>query len=597
MRIALLTIFLLAFVFTNGQTDFQTIVTRGPVVIGESFQVQYVLDDMDKDSEFFAPDFKGFRVVSGPNIYTGSAYGSSGPRKLKNVVYTLAATSTGRLVIPGASARVENRLYKSNQVWLQVISQLEASKKRKQAEPINEDVFLSPGEDPYVKIRRNLFMKVLVDKTSCVVGEPVTAVFKLYSRLDSKSDIVKNPGFYGFTVQDMINLDSRFSSREVVNGKDFDVHIVRKVQLYPLQAGHFEIDAMEVRNKVKFSKSAVNRQPEQEIIEGIVPDSDEVASPDAAVFENSMSTEPIAINVKPVPEKNKPHDYDGATGNFRITALLQKKELSRNEEGELVISISGKGNFTQLSPPALQWPQGIDGFEPVVKDSLDHMQIPMSGKREFHYRFVSSKPGDYALPAVSISFFNPDTNDYRNIHTRPISLTVTSLENSTGKVNEQNQVKTSHGNRLWIWISVAAVAMAFLVFFYTKRNKKSQTRVHHLQEPSLPVMPTVAEVLQPAAVFAGADDKIFYTILRDCIWKFFSQRFNLSGSQVNKYSLSAAMQQKGIGQDSRTSILDILMQCETGVFTEVEDMGNKQKLLQQTKDTLEKINRQIPVEN
>ena len=49
-------------------------------------------------------------------------------------------------------------------------------------------------------------MKVLVDKRSCFVGEPVLATFKLYSRLESKSDIVKNPGFYGFTVQDMINL-------------------------------------------------------------------------------------------------------------------------------------------------------------------------------------------------------------------------------------------------------------------------------------------------------------------------------------------------------------------------------------------------------
>ena len=54
-------------------------------------------------------------------------------------------------------------------------------------------------------------MKVLVDKRVCFVGEPVTAIFKLYSRLESKSDIVKNPGFYGFTVQDMINLDDKLT--------------------------------------------------------------------------------------------------------------------------------------------------------------------------------------------------------------------------------------------------------------------------------------------------------------------------------------------------------------------------------------------------
>ena len=129
-----------------------------------------------------------------------------------------------------------------------MISKADALKKgRPNMQESNADYFLGPGEDPYAKMQRNLFMKVLVDKRSCFVGEPVTATFKLYSRLESKSDIVKNPGFYGFTVQDMISLDDKFSTTENINGKNFDVHLVRKVQLYPLQAGIFNIDAMEVK--------------------------------------------------------------------------------------------------------------------------------------------------------------------------------------------------------------------------------------------------------------------------------------------------------------------------------------------------------------
>ena len=94
----------------------------------------------------------------------------------------------------------------------------------------------------------------MVDKRTCFIGEPVTATFKLYSRLESRSDIVKNPGFYGFTVQDMIGLEDNIVTTEIINGKKFDVHTVRKVQLYPLQAGSFTIDPMEIENKVRFSK-------------------------------------------------------------------------------------------------------------------------------------------------------------------------------------------------------------------------------------------------------------------------------------------------------------------------------------------------------
>ena len=114
----------------------------------------------------------------------------------------------------------------------------------------------------------------------------------MYSRLESKSDIVKNPGFYGFTVHDMVNLADKQVSTEKVNGKFFDVHTIRKVQLYPLQAGVFTIDAMEVKNKVEFSRSIVNKKTEQEIIEGILGnDEADEKKEDADEFESSSLVE------------------------------------------------------------------------------------------------------------------------------------------------------------------------------------------------------------------------------------------------------------------------------------------------------------------
>lgn len=573
------------------QKNFQTIVPQGPIVTGESFQVQYVLEDMSKDNEFFAPDFKGFRFVSGPNIYTGSAYGTSGTRKLKNIVYTLEAINPGKFIIPGASARIENRLIKSGNVLLEVISKADAhSRIKKGVQEINEDNFLSPGEDPYTKIRRNLFMKVLVDKKTCFVGEPVTAIFKLYSRLDSKSDIVKNPGFYGFTVQDMINLDNKQTSNETVNGKEFDVHIVRKVQLYPLQAGLFSIDAMEVQNKVRFSKSSVNKKAEQEIVEGIFPDNDIATGENTAVFENSMSTEPIAITVKSTPQKNKPDEYNGATGDFKLAVSLQKNELAKNEEGDLVITINGKGNFTQLSPPVIQWPEGIDGFEPTVTDVLDHTQSPMNGKREFHFRFVSVKHGNYSLPTVKFSFFNPDTNNYKTISSGAIDLKITNLEKAVEKVDIKANEPNDHTSYLLWWVA-GTLLLAVILFLLVKKMKlkKTETIVGSTESSTK----TVTELLQPAYVFSEADDKMFYNTLRNCIWGFFTEHFGLTGSSMNKASLSKAMQQKAVDERYRNAAMEILDQCETGIFTSVESVGEKKKLLQQTKEVLEKIQDQL----
>jgi len=578
----------------RAQVTFQTIVTKGPVEAGESFQVQYILEDTDEDNEFFAPDFKGFRFVSGPNIYSGSALGPGGPKKLKNIVFTLVANVPGKFIIPGASARVGNSLIKSRNVLLEVISKPEAHSRKQKTEiqETNEDKFLSPGEDPYTKIRRNLFMKVLVDKRICFVGEPVTATFKLYSRLDSKSDIVKNPGFYGFTVQDMINLDNKISGIETINGKKFDVHIVRKVQLYPLQAGIFHIDAMEVHNKIRFSKSAVSKKAEQEIAEGVFPDKNDDTEKNTTEFENDMTTEPFAVTVKPTPHANKPVDYNGAIGSFRIEALASKNELAKNEEGEFVIVVKGRGNFTQLSAPVIKWPAGIEGFDPTVRDYLDYSQSPMKGKREFRFRYVSTKPGNYVLPSVVFSFFNPDSNNYKTIATQTLNISISQGEKKTGVIATDIKKATKHSNQWKWWIAgiIALIILSILVF-WVRKSKKS------IKPEPVPVrisaVISVASILQPANIFWNADDKTFYSVLRNCIWTFFTQQFGLTGSKMNKTSLGEGMQKKNIDEKSQITILEILDQCETGVFTSAEGIADKKRLLEKTKDVLVKIRGQL----
>lgn len=583
-----------ACIAVKAQSAFQTIVTQGPVVAGESFQVQYVIEGLDKNDEFFAPDFNQFRFVSGPNIYAGTVPGVDGPKKLKNIVYTLVAIRPGKFIIPGASARIGDKLIKSENVWLEVIGKADAVKKgRIGIHESNADYFLGPDEDPYAKMRRNLFMKVLVDKKVCFVGEPVTATFKLYSRLESKSDIVKNPGFYGFTVQDMISLADRLATTETIHGKKFDVHVVRKVQLYPLQHGIFSIDAMEVQNKVEFSKSAVSKKTEQEIAEGIYPDNGIADHTNTVVYENNMSTEPVSVTVKPTPPKNKPVEYNGATGNFRIAAALEKNMLAKNEEGDLVITISGKGNFTQLSAPVVSWPAGIEGFEPTAKDSLDNGHSPLNGKRVFRFRFVSAKPGDYVLPAISFSFFNPDSNNYKTIATQALNVNISSTPKKEGIIAPDNKKVDNDRNNQWKWWTAGAIAFIFMAILLISFKKNRPVLREVPKEDKAKTIISVSEILKRAHTFCEADDKTFYSVLRICIWYFFTEHFGLTGSKMNKTGLAELMQMKAVDAVSQKKILQILDQCETGIYTNVEGDGDKKNLLEETKEVLVKISNQL----
>jgi len=589
-KTVLISLLLILTLAASSQFVFQTEFRHGPVVVNKSFRIQYLLEDRS-DIEFIAPDFDGFRLVRQPEVYRGETYGSWGTKNVRNIIYTLEALKPGKYTIPGARARAGDQFKKVEDLVVEVITEEEEDRRNMQdrmRESNNAAYYLAPGENPQKKIRDNLFLKVLVDKKNVFVGEPVTATFKLYSRLVSRSDIVKNPGFYGFTVQDVVGLDDRLSATETINGNKYDVHTVRKVQLYPLQEGQYTIDPMEVVTKVDFSRSVVNKKTEQVINEGVIPEANTPPAKGIETFESSMSSTPIPITVKPSPVKNRPSDFTGATGNFSIFSAFNKGELAKNEQGELIITVSGKGNFTQLDAPVIKWPEGLEVFDAKINDELDHKASPMKGKRTFHIPFLSSKPGTYTIPSIRFSFFDPDSNGFKTVLTQPVLIKVTTREKPVEKTIDKGILLTAHdytGTILAILLLVMVAVGAVILW----RRKLQEAKVEKLKVNAPRLPPTVVELLKPAYENLNSGNKEFYTVFRQCIWNFFSIYLGLKGSSMSRYSLIMAMDQKGVDASAQQTVLTILEDCETGLFADVDLQGDKNVLLESATQVLENI--------
>jgi hypothetical protein len=567
----LTTIFALFLAFNlPAQVSFKTIVSKQTITAGESFQVQYTLSNAEKTGSFIAPAFTGFRLINGPHIYTGTEQGSNGETQLRNYVFALEAIKPGRFIIPGAAVTVNGKPVRSNAAVIEVIPASAA----RPTETGAGDQTLLPGEDPYEKIRQNLFLKLMVDRRSCFVGEPVLATFKLFSRLQSKSDIVKNPGFYGFGVHDMINLDDRVKERERINGKDFEVHTIRKVQLYPLQPGRFIIDEMKIENRVVFSQSMINSKTEQQISEGILNrEENEAVVPGTEVFETSFATEPVVIQVKPLPEKNKPPGFNGAAGDFTIRAAIEKNELDRNEQGFLTITVEGRGNFTQITPPVIQWPQELEGFEPTVKDFLDKRNVPLTGSRIFRYPFVSSAPGKWTIAAPGFCFFNTQTHSYKTITVDRLTVTITAkefrkAESASGETGEK-KVSIEQANkrvsRTAFTLVAIAVVSALSYWAFKGRRKKYQEVI----DPDIP-LPAVDFFFGSINKDETVADKDFFKAVQQAAWLFLSAHYQLSGSGMNKDSLAAALRLAGNDELLIEGLMDELNILETALFTGIE---------------------------
>lgn len=587
MRVIVTILLLLQGAFSvRSQPSFEIEPPSKPIVAGDPFLVQYVLKDGDVNSVIQTPEFSDFRLISGPYMNTGL----SGSKQVRSFSYTLVAGNPGTYSLPSAKIVAGGKLLRSGDARVQVITKQEAARLLdKKGNLLSSEYFLRPGEDPYKKIRENLFLKVQVDKHSCYVGEPVLAVYKLYSRLQSKSDIIKNPGFYGFTVYDMIGLADKEVTTEIINGRQFDVHTIRKVQLYPLQAGRFTIDAMEVMNRVEFSRSAVNKKTEQEIAEGMFGgQEEETVAEGTDVYNTAASTSPVEVEVKPLPEKTKPAAYSGAVGRFIIHAGVRNDRLARNEQGFYEITVEGAGNFTQLIAPVVPWPAGMEGFEPVVNDEFDKTRAPLTGSRTFRYPFICTSPGSYQIPAVSYSFFDQDSNTYKSLNAAPVKLEVSSEvkknpasgNKGTSSVAAQNEKAA----RIAGLIAVAVVLLILAYWLFIRKDRKEESAVSEKK----PVLPAAAELLQPAREQAAADDKSFYQSLQAAIWAFAAQRFGLSGSEMNKQLLSEKIGRATGAPQLSERLQKILFLCEAGTFTNASMGESREDLLQQVTEIFEK---------
>lgn len=561
------------------QVRFKTVVPQRPLAPGESFQVQYILENADEVSNFLAPQFDGFRVVSGPHVY--SADGSLSPR---NLVFTLAAINEGRFKIEGASCLVNGKLLKSNDAFVQVVSAEEREE---------SPYFLRAGEDPLKKIQENLFLKLIVDRQKCFLGEPLVATFKLYSRLQSRSNVIKNPGFYGFSVYDMVDVNAQILGEEKLNGHWFQVHTIRKVQLYPLQPGSFTIDPMELANEVEFSKSVVNKKTEQEVTEKMYGDDETRREDDvtAQVYQVNLKTVPLVIKVNPLPLKNVADTFAGAVGNFSINAFVEKDSIAQNEENYLTIKVSGSGNFQRVNAPVIHWPQQFEGFEPSVTDTLNAQLVPLTGERSFRYPFLSDRPGQFIISAVAFSFFNLKTQSFKTVSTKPITILVGPVKNNRHKAEVTKFPSKTPGHRSTWWVLGTLLVLIAVILFSLRGRLFDHGRSIQPQASSEVATPflSVDEVLKSAQAALDVQDNSFYRELNSAIWNYIHYKLQLSGSQMNKELLKKLLLEKNITTDVVDSLVQVVQQSETRIYTNAEMVFDRKQIFETAKSTLNAV--------
>lgn len=327
---------------------------------------------------------------------------------------------------------------------------------------------IGPGENIDQKIKDNFFLRAEVSKTDCYVGEVLMATFKAYSRIDANSQVVKRPSLTGFSVIEMVDAYNTLPEVEMFRGVYYNTHLIRKVQLFPLQAGHYTLEAAEIESVLHLRKTA---EPPKGLLNRLLRRN----LPSVLVQKNiTLETPALEINVRPLPEKGQPEDFPGAVGKFSVKMEIADSNVRQYQPAKIKLTIEGTGNLPLITDPSIDWPAGMQVPEPQVTEETDQYRFPLSGRKSFEFSLPANETGLVNIPAVKFTYFDPGQSKYRIAETMPLSYRVIPADKTPQAAIETGHKKAVPLEYLYFGILVAVILVIVIRYIYNRHPAQNE---------------------------------------------------------------------------------------------------------------------------
>jgi hypothetical protein len=602
---------------------FTTTVNSNKVALDEPFQIQFMLENAPNVTSFTPPSFSDFEVLQGPSQMQGTSIMNGRRSDYIALIYVLQPKRVGNFTLKGASARTDGNVVHSNPITIEVVKgarQLPSQQQQQQAYPQtampqsrqrqrDEDMegVLKNGEDVNAKLKKNIFVKVDVDKTSLYEGEQLTATYKLYTRLPTNSSVTKVPAFKGFSAKDIDLPNPPQATEELVNGVPYKVFIIRKTLLFPLQSGALELDPVEVDNHVKLVKLVKNNNKRRDPFGDAFNDPfndpffDDFFNRPEVSYEDvpyKIQTAPVKINVKPLPLDNRPASYNGAVGKFDMQASVDKQNLTTDDALTLKVTISGQGNVNLLNPPKLDIPSSFEKYDPKATENIEKNSIPLAGTRQFEFTLMPQEAGDQTIPPVEFSYFDVASNSFKTIRSEAFNIHVTA-----GKIAKRDKedfsenknaitanysgalrwVKDGHFllvNPLFYVLLLLPVVLLVVAFLYRRKQHYEQNNAAFLKHRFANKV-ALKRLELAARYLKEGKDKAFYEETSRAVWGYLSNKLHIPFADLSKQLVQNRLAQQQINGQNTNELFELLDNCEMALYTPMHNNDKMQGTYQQ----------------
>lgn len=137
-----------------------------------------------------------------------------------------------------------------------------------------------------------------------------------------------------------------------------------------------------------------------------------------------LTSDPIPIEVLPLPATGKPEQFTGAVGQYQMTTTVEPNRAKIGDPMELRISLAGSGALDNTPVPE---PASWNGFKthPATSE-IEYTDLRhLSSRKQFKRMIIPTDPKLTHVPALQFSYFDPVTEQYVTLTTPPTPVEIT----------------------------------------------------------------------------------------------------------------------------------------------------------------------------
>jgi len=582
----ILVISILLFFIGNIQVVFSqvTCTASAPpqVAVGQNFTFTFTLNQ--RAQQIASYQFPGFDALSGPNQSTSTSMtimnGQTTQSTTISYSFTLRAQKEGTFTIPAAIFVVDGAQVKSNSVQIKVVAAQQAGTPQQQQQQGTK-----PQQQTQTFDKNEVFVRASASKSNPYQGEQVIITHKLFIgpivnggyRLNSAT-MPTQSGVWSYTLGDP-NAENQ-ATQEVVNGKRYIVHEIRKTSVFPQKTGEVTVTPMEI----DFTAGVVTNQTSGDpFFDRFFGGRQNVQN-----FNLDIKSNTVTLNVKPLPQNNKPDNFSGLVGQFSMNSSLSRTQLKANDATNFTVTISGTGNLQHIDPLDIVFPPDFDVTEPRVSDNINTKGNSVNGSRNFEYVIIPRSEGTFTIPKATFVFFDPQTNSYKTLTTQEYTLQV---EKGSGQVsvsttssqkdikvlgNDIRFIRTSNvklkpvsaaffgSHQYYAALLLPVLLLLTFIIIWRKqielRSDVALMRYKKANKVARKNLKTAKKLLEEK------NKELFYMEISRALWGYLSDKYHIPVSQLSMENVAAKLLQLRVSQQTIDAFVETLQQCEFARF-------------------------------